>query len=161
MAVAMAYPEPEKGGRGKKALNNSTVLGFDKALLSNARFVLRVTPTVAQSVIAGEKPLAVAYDEAKVIESERAEFTRKLMRLKSKRWRSGALPMSTMPPRIGGRFSRRAGIEPNFQKRSLLRRQPPTSASPTRKSTRPVRSATPSARLAKFVCAPSAAPASC
>jgi hypothetical protein len=59
MAVAMAYPEPEKGGRGKKALNNSTVLGFDKALLSNARFVLRVTPTVAQSVIAGEKPLAV------------------------------------------------------------------------------------------------------
>ncbi|HEY8126226.1 MAG TPA: hypothetical protein VIF88_12510 [Methylocystis sp.] len=82
MAVAMAHPDAKRGVHSE--LKNSTgKFGFDKALLSSARFVLRVTPTVAQSVIAGEKPLAVAYDEAKVIESERAEFTRKLERLKA------------------------------------------------------------------------------
>jgi hypothetical protein len=71
MAVAMAHPETEKGGRGKK--NPLILKEFNAGLLSQARLVLRVTPTVAQSVIAGEKPLAAAYEEAKVIEAERVE----------------------------------------------------------------------------------------
>ena len=48
--LAMRYPDAEKGGRGNKRLNNLTVSGnasSDKVLLSWARFVLRVTPTVA------------------------------------------------------------------------------------------------------------------
>lgn len=44
---------------------------------------LRVTPTVAERVRDGDKPLAAAYEEAKVIEAERAEFNRKLDRLKA------------------------------------------------------------------------------
>ena len=52
-------------------------------MLRIARFVLHVTPTIAQSVIAGEKPLAAAYEEAKALEAERAEFNRKLDRLKA------------------------------------------------------------------------------
>jgi hypothetical protein len=71
MAVAMAHPDPEKGGRGKR--NPLILKEFNAGLLSQARLVLRVTPTVAQSVIAGEKPLAAAYEEAKVIEAERVE----------------------------------------------------------------------------------------
>lgn len=64
MAVAMAHPDPEKGGRGKKAGKPSELFGgFSKDLLTMARTILRVTPTVAQSVIAGEKPLAAPDDE--------------------------------------------------------------------------------------------------
>ena len=37
MAVAMIYPEPEKGGRGKNSLATS---GFSQQLLSQARAVL-------------------------------------------------------------------------------------------------------------------------
>ncbi|CAJ0848966.1 hypothetical protein AMST5_00055 [freshwater sediment metagenome] len=82
MAVAMAHPEAKRGTHSE--LKNSTgKLGFDKALLSSARLVLRVTPTVAQSVIAGNKPLAAAFEEAKAIEADRAEFNRKLERLKA------------------------------------------------------------------------------
>jgi RNase P subunit RPR2 len=97
MAVAMAYPEPEKGGRGKTGKVSKLFGEFAGELLRQARFVLRVTPTVAQSVVAGEKPLAVAYDEAKVIEAERAEFSRKLERLRSKRCNS------CLPPRVSVR----------------------------------------------------------
>jgi hypothetical protein len=53
MAVAMAHPDPEKGGRGQKAKNSKETLVFSIMLLSQARLVLRVTPTIAQSVIAG------------------------------------------------------------------------------------------------------------
>jgi hypothetical protein len=70
MAVAFARPEPTKYKRGGS--NSSKIEDLASGMVSMARLVLRVTPTVAQSVIAGEKPLAVAYDEAKVIEAERA-----------------------------------------------------------------------------------------
>lgn len=64
MAVAMAHPDPAKLKRQK--LNNLTSNKSEQVLLAYARLVLRVTPTVAQSVIAGEKPLAAAYEEAKI-----------------------------------------------------------------------------------------------
>ncbi len=63
MAVAMAvlYPEPAKGGRGKK---NSLLNGvFSQQLLSQARTVLKAIPEVAELVLAGDKPLAEAYRE--------------------------------------------------------------------------------------------------
>lgn len=48
MAVAMMYPEPEKGGRGNKGLNNSTE--FDKGYLSQARTVLRESEETARAI---------------------------------------------------------------------------------------------------------------
>jgi hypothetical protein len=47
MAVAMIYPEPEKGGRGKTVSLGNT---FDKVTLSKARTVLAVLPKDAEQV---------------------------------------------------------------------------------------------------------------
>jgi hypothetical protein len=71
MAVAFARPEATKLKRAGSG--SSKIEDLASGLVSMARLVLRVTPTVAQSVIAGEKPLAAAYEEAKVIEAERVE----------------------------------------------------------------------------------------
>lgn len=57
MAVAMLYPEPEKGGRGKKS---KVTLEFSSQLLSQARAVLVHSRPLAESVLAGVKPLDVA-----------------------------------------------------------------------------------------------------
>ena len=58
----MMYPEPGKGGRGKKsAATNSLVSGgFSRQLLDHARTVLAHTPELAAQVLAGV-PLAEAY----------------------------------------------------------------------------------------------------
>ena len=54
MAIAMIYPEPEKGGRGKKSVR-ITEFGFDPSYLSHARTVLRysVDGDFAKDVLAG------------------------------------------------------------------------------------------------------------
>jgi hypothetical protein len=44
MALAMIYPEPEKGGRGKQRQNGTETLQFSKQRLSQARAVLRYSP---------------------------------------------------------------------------------------------------------------------
>lgn len=55
MAVAMLYPEPEKGGRGKKS---GIIPGFlDSGSVSHARMVLAILPQSADVVIAGTLPL--------------------------------------------------------------------------------------------------------
>ena len=48
MAVARMYPEPEKGGRGKKSFKN---IGFPVSgqYISHARTVLQWTPEVASN----------------------------------------------------------------------------------------------------------------
>jgi hypothetical protein len=48
MAVAIAYPEPDKGGRGKKALESS---GFSQQRLSQARQVLNYSQEMARQVL--------------------------------------------------------------------------------------------------------------
>jgi hypothetical protein len=53
MAVAMIYPEPEKGGRGQKAVIFN--YGFTRNIIKEARLVLRVLPELAAQV-----PLAEA-----------------------------------------------------------------------------------------------------
>ena len=53
MAVAMIYPEPEKGGRGKKGLQVATVL--DKSRLSQARTIVKASTDLAERVINGTK----------------------------------------------------------------------------------------------------------
>jgi hypothetical protein len=53
MALAMIYPEPEKGGRGKKsqALNCAESSGFSGRLLEQARTILRHSQELAQDVL--------------------------------------------------------------------------------------------------------------
>jgi hypothetical protein len=61
MAVAMIYPEPEKGGRGKNAVLNTE---FSTASLSHARTVLKFAPDLADSVLSGAVALNGAYEKA-------------------------------------------------------------------------------------------------
>ena len=58
MAVAKIYPEPEKGGRGKKA---SVSKEFSGARVSQARTVLKYTPELAGGVLIGAGSLDEAY----------------------------------------------------------------------------------------------------
>ena len=68
MAVAMVYPVPEKGGKGKRSRIQE---GLDEPRktfqnrLSQARIVFAYSPDLAQAVLAGSKFLDAAYDEAK------------------------------------------------------------------------------------------------
>ncbi|MGR9189924.1 hypothetical protein [Rhizobium leguminosarum] len=65
MAVAMMYPEPEKGGRGhkKERVEISSTL-FSAKLLQQARIVLAHSKPLADAVLAAVKPLDLAYQEA-------------------------------------------------------------------------------------------------
>ncbi len=54
MAVAKIYPEPEKGGRGKKSVK-ITEFGFDSSYLSHARTVLQYAPDLADNVLSGTR----------------------------------------------------------------------------------------------------------
>ena len=61
MLYAVAYPEPAKGGRGKK--NSSVSEGFSDTRLSYARTVLREAPDLAEGVLSGSLALDSAYKE--------------------------------------------------------------------------------------------------
>jgi ParB-like nuclease domain len=65
MAQAMIYPEPEKGGRGKKSKNSTETLGFSAMRLSQARTVLSHSRDVAMEILAGTKLLDKEYATAK------------------------------------------------------------------------------------------------
>ena len=56
MAVAMLYPEPEKGGRGKKGNGTKAAetAGFSYRRLAEARSVLRHSRALAEQVIAAD-----------------------------------------------------------------------------------------------------------
>ena len=41
IGLALIYPEPEKGGRGKRSENSNETLGFSIMRLSQARTILR------------------------------------------------------------------------------------------------------------------------
>jgi hypothetical protein len=65
MAIAMAYPEAEKGGPREAGLKiKPATADINKAALSQARTVLRVLPELAEKVIAGREPLNLAYEKA-------------------------------------------------------------------------------------------------
>ena len=55
MIVAKLFPEPSKGGRGKK--NPLLSNGFNQGEISKARLVLKVLPELADQVISGEEML--------------------------------------------------------------------------------------------------------
>jgi hypothetical protein len=63
MLLAMLYPDPEKGGRGKNSLLN---LEFSGMRLSQARTVLRYAPDLLDPVRSGAMSLNKAYEEARI-----------------------------------------------------------------------------------------------
>ena len=68
MAVAMMYPEPEKGGKGKRSRIQEGLVEPCKTFqnrVSQARTVLAHSSDLAQAVLAGSKFLDAAYDEAR------------------------------------------------------------------------------------------------
>jgi hypothetical protein len=71
MAVAVVYPVPEKGGKGKRSRIQE---GLDEPRktfqnrLSQARIVFAYSPDLARAVLAGSKSLDAAYEEARKAE---------------------------------------------------------------------------------------------
>jgi ParB-like nuclease domain len=79
MATAMAYPEPEKGGRG----NSSKIKDFiQSGALSQARTVLKWEPELAKTVMNG-LPLSDAYATALETKKRKEETEAKITKLKS------------------------------------------------------------------------------
>jgi hypothetical protein len=62
MALAMLYPEPEKGGRGRKSEAGKLLVsgGFPRQRLDQARTVLAHSRTLAEAVLADRRLLNVA-----------------------------------------------------------------------------------------------------
>jgi ParB-like chromosome segregation protein Spo0J len=93
MAVAMVYPVPEKGGKGKRSRIQE---GLDEPRktfqnrLSQARTVLAHSPDLAQSVLAGSKLLDAAYDEARKAKQPPGNVRRKVARSKKVSGRQAA-----------------------------------------------------------------------
>jgi ParB-like chromosome segregation protein Spo0J len=74
MSVAMIYPDPEKGGRGKASRFRDGL--DDKALrnsVSKARAILRFSRSLAEAVMAGDLKLGDAYDQATAYERNRKQ----------------------------------------------------------------------------------------
>jgi ParB-like chromosome segregation protein Spo0J len=61
MAHAFAYPDPEKGGRGRKAVATEDLGDVSAGFISHARTVRRENPESALAVLKGELPLENAY----------------------------------------------------------------------------------------------------
>jgi hypothetical protein len=57
IAVALEFPEPAKGGRGKKSSATERFPMVDKVRLHEARLVVRYTPALADQVL-GQSPRA-------------------------------------------------------------------------------------------------------
>jgi len=77
MAVAMAYPEGDKGGRGKKGegLKCAETAQFSKTRLMEARLVLKNAPDLAAAVFSGAEKLDNALS---LVRSGTASLTKEL-----------------------------------------------------------------------------------
>ena len=64
MGVAIIYPTPQKGGRGKKGSVMEEFNTFGAAHLSRARTVLKHAPELADNVMCGALSVGAAYDMA-------------------------------------------------------------------------------------------------
>lgn len=84
MAYAMVYPEPEKGGRGKK-INSSVSEGFSAARLSQARTVLKYSEELARQVVAGDMSLDKALEQVTASQGQLANDRSRLRKLREER----------------------------------------------------------------------------
>lgn len=87
MAVAMLYPDPGKGGRGKKSSTGNLLVsgGFSRQRLDQARSVLRYSEPLAREVLAGSKSLDAALAEAQSADGKLANDRSRLRKLKDNR----------------------------------------------------------------------------
>jgi hypothetical protein len=87
MALAMMYPEPEKGGRGKntEARKAAETAGFSSRRLAEARAVLRHSRDLAESVIAGSLSLDDALKQVEELKQQANSTEAKLKRLRKAR----------------------------------------------------------------------------
>jgi ParB-like chromosome segregation protein Spo0J len=81
MAMAFLYPEPEKGGRGKKSKALETK-GFSEARLSQARAVLAFSPALAEDVLKDKTPLDEALKQIKAGEQQSDSKEARMERLR-------------------------------------------------------------------------------
>jgi hypothetical protein len=81
MAMAMIYPEPEKGGRGKKKKVEQSSTLFSEKRLQQARTVLHHSRSLAESVIKGIMPLNDALETVKKEQEFQQSDEEKLTRL--------------------------------------------------------------------------------
>ena len=80
MAVARIYPNPEKGGRGKKAYRDNNV---SVQRISHARSVLKYAPDQADLVLSGAVSLDDAYRKAQESKNAANSVEQRFARLKS------------------------------------------------------------------------------
>jgi hypothetical protein len=81
MRVALLYPEPEVGGRGKKSKNSKETLGFTIMRLSQARAVLAHSRDLALEVRDGLTTLDDALEKVKGARQARETVEAKMARL--------------------------------------------------------------------------------
>lgn len=79
MGAAKLYPEPAKGGRGRKS---SVSEGFSDNYLSSARTVLRYAPDLVDGVISASTSLDIAYAEARSRKSAAATEASRMAELR-------------------------------------------------------------------------------
>jgi ParB-like chromosome segregation protein Spo0J len=93
MLTAMLFPEPEKGGRGKKAENSKESLGFSVMRLSQARAVLQHSEALAKDIIQGIARFDDAVDQVRrqqkanesaeqALDRQRKEYAKALVALR-------------------------------------------------------------------------------
>ena len=81
MAVAVIYPEPEKGGRGKTIPKPD---GISKQRISVARTVLHYAPDLVDGVLAGATSLDDACKMARQRRDEAESVDKQLARLRER-----------------------------------------------------------------------------
>jgi hypothetical protein len=74
MAVAKAYPEPEHGAPGKKSALKIKGVQVNEGTLSQARTVLRLAPSLADEVLAGNESLTDAYHKAGLLDGGARQY---------------------------------------------------------------------------------------
>lgn len=78
MLLAMEYPDPEKGGRGKTV---EIFNGFDPAQLSKARKIVKWAPELITGVMGGAVKFNKAFDDAKAAEQRSMSVEARSQRL--------------------------------------------------------------------------------
>jgi hypothetical protein len=86
MLVARMYPEPEKGGRGKKseAIKSAESAGFGATRVKQARTVLRHSESLADAVIKGTISLDQALEKTTLAEQLQKGSEAKMVMLRQR-----------------------------------------------------------------------------
>jgi hypothetical protein len=83
MALAMIYPEPEKGGRGRKKERVEETTTFSEKRLQQARAVLRHSRALADEVLKGATPFDKALEQIKSEQQRSLGTEARLARLRA------------------------------------------------------------------------------